>query len=271
MLDKTQNNHFKDNYVEEEYDLSDVFFITTANDIYSIPKALRDRLEVINISGYTELDKISIAKNYMIPKICESNNIKKIKISDEAIIEIIRYYTKESGLRELYRCLSKIVRKIITDKVLYNKKIVSNISNISKYLGNRKYEDLSYSNEVGIINALSVSNSVGNVIKVETNYFKGNGNLIITGSIGEVLKESITVALSYIKSNYKIFGLNDDIFNSDIHINIPNISTKKEGPCAGIAVTTSIISAFNKTSLMLLPETLEPLLALLYVISSPPV
>ena len=245
VLDKNQNSHFKDNYIEEEYDLSDVFFITTANDIYSIPKTLRDRLEVINITGYTELDKISIAKNYMIPKICESNNIKNIKISDDSIIEIIRYYTREAGLRELYRCLSKIIRKIITDKVIYDKKMVSSVSSISKYLGKRKYEDVDYNNEVGIINALSVTNSTGNVIKVETNYYKGTGRLIVTGSLGEVLNQSISIALSYIKSNYKLFGLKEDIFSSDIHVNVPNISTKKEGPCAGIAVTTSIISALS--------------------------
>ena len=245
VLDKNQNSHFKDNYIEEEYDLSDVFFITTANDIYSIPKTLRDRLEIINISGYTELDKISIAKNYMIPNICKSNGIKNIKLSDEALIEMIRYYTKESGLRELHRCLSKIIRKVITDKVIYNKKMVSSISNVSKYLGKRKYEDIDYNNEVGIINALSVSNSMGSVIKVETNYYKGNGKLIVTGSLGDVLNQSITIALSYIKANYKVFGLNEDIFNSDIHVNVPNISTKKEGPCAGCAITTSIISALS--------------------------
>ena len=245
VLDKNQNSHFKDNYIEEEYDLSDVFFITTANDIYSIPKTLRDRLEIINISGYTEIDKISIAKDYMIPKICNSNNINKIKISDDALIEIIRYYTKESGLRELYRCLSKIVRKIITDNVIYNKKMVSSVTSVSKYLGKRKYEDINYNNEVGIINALSVNNSVGSVIKVETNYYKGSGKLIVTGSLGEVLNQSITIALSYIKANYKLFGINDDIFNSDIHVNVPNISTKKEGPCAGVAIATSIISALS--------------------------
>lgn len=245
VLDKNQNSHFKDNYIEEEYDLSDVFFITTANDIYSIPKTLRDRLEIINITGYTEIDKISIAKDYMIPKICKSNDINKIKISDDALIEIIRYYTKESGLRELYRCLSKIVRKIITDNVIYNKKMVSSVTSVSKYLGKRKYEDINYNNEVGIINALSVTNSMGNVIKVETNYYKGNGKLIVTGSLGEVLNQSITIALSYIKANYKLFGLNEDIFNSDIHVNVPNISTKKEGPCAGVAIATSIISALS--------------------------
>ena len=245
VLDKNQNSHFKDNYIEEEYDLSDVFFITTANDIYSIPKTLRDRLEIINITGYTEIDKISIAKDYMIPKICKSNNINKIKMNDDTLIEIIRYYTKESGLRELYRCLSKIVRKIITDNVIYNKKMVSSVTSVSKYLGKRKYEDINYNNEVGIINALSVNNSVGSVIKVETNYYKGSGKLIVTGSLGEVLNQSITIALSYIKANYKLFGINDDIFNSDIHVNVPNISTKKEGPCAGVAIATSIISALS--------------------------
>ena len=245
VLDKTQNKHFKDNYIEEEYDLSDVFFITTANDVYSIPKTLRDRLEIINISGYTELDKINIAKDYIIPRLCKESNIKSIKISDESLTEIIRYYTREAGLRELNRCIAKIIRKIIKDKVLNKKRMISSISSVSKYLGKRKYEDINYNNEVGIINALSVNNSVGNVIKVETNFYKGNGKLIVTGSTGEVLNQSISIALSYIKSNYKLFGLNEDIFDSDIHVNVPNISAKKEGPCAGIAVTTSIISALT--------------------------
>lgn len=245
VLDKIQNKHFKDNYIEEEYDLSDVFFITTANDIYSIPKTLKDRLEIINISGYTELDKISIAKDYMIPRICNECNIKTIKISDVALIEIIRHYTRESGLRELERCISKIVRRIIKDKILNNKKMVYSVSNVSKYLGKRKYESISYTNEIGIINALSVNNSVGNVIKVETNYYKGSGKLIVTGSLGEVLNQSISIALSYVKANYKQFGIDDNIFSSDIHVNVPNISAKKEGPCAGLAITTSIISSLT--------------------------
>ena len=245
VLDKNQNKSFKDNYIEEEYDLSDVFFITTANDINSIPKPLRDRLEIINISGYTELDKLNIAKYYMIPKICKEYDINQIKINDATILEIVRYYTKESGLRELYRCISKIIRKIITDNVLNNKKIVSSISSVSKYLGKRKYEENKCINEVGIINALSVNSSVGNVIKVETNYYEGNGNLIVTGSVGDVLIESVKVALSYIKANYKSFGLDNSILKKDIHVNIPNISSKKEGPCAGIAIVTSIISALS--------------------------
>ena len=249
VLDKNQNQHFKDNYIEEEYNLSDVFFITTANDVNSIPKTLRDRLEIINISGYTELDKLNIAKDYMIPKICKEYDIKPIKISDELILEIVRYYTKESGLRELYRCICKIIRKIITDNILNNKRIVSSISKVSKYLGKRKYEDNKYINEVGIINALSVSNSIGNVIKVETNYYEGKGNLMVTGSVGDILIESVKIALSYIKANYKKFGLNIDIFKSDIHVNIPNISCKKEGPCAGIAIVTSIISALSNRNI----------------------
>ena len=249
VLDKTQNEHFKDNYIEEEYDLSDVFFITTANDIYSIPKTLRDRLEIINITGYTEIDKLNIAKDYIIPKICTECDIKPIKINDDALLEIIRYYTKEAGLRELNRCIAKIVRKVIKDKVLNNRRMVSSISSVSKYLGKRKYEDINYNNEVGIINALSVNNSVGNVIKVETNYYKGTGKLIVTGSTGEVLNQSISIALSYIKANYKLFNLNEDIFNSDIHVNVPNISAKKEGPCAGVAITTSIISALSNKKL----------------------
>lgn len=244
VLDPSQNKHFIDNYLDEEYDLSQVMFITTANDINLIPEPLKDRLEIININGYTELEKINIVKKYIIPNVCESHGIDNIKISDKNILEIIRYYTHESGLRELQRLISKIVRKVALQNI--DKKSTSkSIRNIEEYLGKRKYENDLLDDEIGLVNGLSYTSSGGDIIPIEVNYYKGNGEVIVTGSVGDMLQESVKIALSYIKANYKTFKLNNDIFNSDIHINIPNISIKKEGPSAGVAITTSIISALS--------------------------
>lgn len=245
VLDYSQNKYYKDNYVEEEFDLSNVLFITTANNIDDIPYALRDRLEIINIEGYTEYEKLAICKNYLIPTICSNHNISEIKISDENILKIIRNYTKELGIRQLDRMISKIVRKIVVKKYIYKKRVSLNIKNIEEYLGKVIYEDNQISDDVGIVNALACTLSGGSVIQIETNYFDGDGKITITGSLGEVMKESIEIALSYIKSNYKKFGINKDIFKSDVHINIPNIAVKKDGPSAGCAIVTSIISAFS--------------------------
>jgi len=245
VLDSTQNKFFKDNYLEEEFDLSKTLFIATANDINKIPVALKDRLEIINISGYTELEKIEIAKKYLIPIICKSHSIKNIKISDKDLLNIIRFYTKESGLRELDRMLSKIVRKIVTDKVIDNKKLDLNVKDLENYLGKKVYENQEMVSEVGSVNALAYTNSGGDIIPIESNYFDGKGDIVLTGSLGDVMLESAKIALSYIKSNYKLFNIDKDIFKSDIHINVPNIAVKKEGPSAGVAITTSLISSLS--------------------------
>ena len=244
ILDSS-NKYFKDNYIEEEYDLSKVLFIATANNADLIPDELKDRLEIINIDGYTELEKINIVKNYLIPRICSSHGIKNIKIKDETILEIIRYYTKEAGVRELERLLSKIARKLVTDKVLNNKKINYTVNNVKNFLGNRIYETDSLSKEVGNVTSLVYTAYGGDVIQIEVNHY--NGNLILTGSLGDVMMESAQIALSYIKSNYKLFNIDYSVFNDDIHINIPNIAIKKEGPSAGIAIVTALISALSNT------------------------
>ncbi|MDO4962477.1 MAG: endopeptidase La [bacterium] len=242
VLDSSQNKYFKDNYLEEEYDLSKVLFITTANSIDTIPNELKDRLEIININGYTELEKLDITKEYIIPKVCLKHGIKNIKITDEDIINIIRYYTKESGLRQLERCISKIVRKIIMDSLISNKRVNLNIKKIEKYLGNRLYEIDSVESEIGIVTGLACTNTGGDIVNIETTHYAGVGNLILTGSVGDIIEESSKIALSYIKSNYKLFNIDNKLFNCDIHINIPNISLKKDGPSAGVAIVTSIIS-----------------------------
>lgn len=246
VLDKSQNKYFKDNYINEEFDLSQVMFILTANDIESIPYALKDRLEIINISGYTEIEKLNIAKQHIIPKILKEHKVKSLTISDKYIIEIIRNYTKEAGVRELERQIAKLVRKIVTENILNDKKI-KEVKEIESYLGLPKYIDNSIKyEEVGVVNGLAYTKYGGDILPIEVNYFKGKGELILTGSLGEVMKESASIALDYIKSNYKLFNIDyDKIINSDIHIHVPDGAIKKDGPSAGIALTTCLISALT--------------------------
>ena len=248
VLDSNQNKYFKDNYLDEEYDLSNVLFITTANSIDSIPNELKDRLEIININGYTEIEKLEIAKRHLIPTICSRHGIKDIKLTNDQILNIIRYYTKESGLRQLERLISKIVRKIVTDKVISNKRIILTVKNIEDYLGKRIFEKEEITSEVGIVNSLVYTSFGGDITSVEVNHYEGNGNIILTGSLGDVMLESAKIALSYIKANYKLFNIDYNIFKEDMHINIPNIAIKKEGPSAGISITTAIISALSNLS-----------------------
>ena len=249
VLDSTQNKLFKDHYLEEEYDLSDVLFITTANDIKTIPTALLDRLEVINIDGYTELEKISIANDYLIPKICADHGIKNIKISNEELLNLIRFYTKESGVRELERMISKIVRKKVSNKVINNKKINLSVTDVSKYLGKRIYDKEEITNEIGVVNGLAYTNYGGDIVKIEANHYKGNGNIILTGSMGDIMLESAKIALSYIKANYKKFNIDYNVFKDDIHINVPNIAIPKEGPSAGVTLVTCLISTLSNLNI----------------------
>ena len=248
VLDSNQNHSFVDNYIDEEVDLSKVLFILTANNIDDIPIALKDRLEIIKIDGYSEYEKLDIAKNYLIPNNMKIHNIK-LDLDDELIVDIIRNYTIESGVRELERNISKICRKVVT-KILREKistdDIVINEDTLINYLGKSKHVKTIIDPKVGVVNGLSCTPYGGNVLPIEVNYYKGSGKLILTGLLGDVIKESATIALSYIKANYKKFNIRyEDLINNDIHIHIPSGSVSKEGPSAGVALTTSIISAFN--------------------------
>ena len=252
VLDPNQNKYFKDNYIEEEFDLSKVMFIATANYIEDIPEALKDRLEIVKLSGYTEFEKLKIAKNYLLPKICKDHgiNYKYVEINDNIILKIIRNYTKEAGVRELERKLATIIRKIITSlayhRININKVIITN-KMINEYLGNPIYEmqKINY-NEIGVVNALAYTKFGGDVLPIEVVSFKGTGNITLTGSLGDVMKESAIVALNYIKANYKYFDIDyEKLTNNDIHIHMPDAAINKDGPSAGIALTSALISLFK--------------------------
>lgn len=247
VLDPEQNKYFVDNFIEEEYDLSKVMFITTANSLDLIPEPLKDRLEIIELNSYTEYEKLDIAKNYLIPNLMYSHNASNIIFEDDSILQIIRNYTREAGVRNLERNLEEIIRKIITERLINKKNSEIILNDVSKYLGNKKYcYGKVEKNEIGVVNGLAYTPFGGDIIKIEVNYYKGNGNLILTGSLGDVIKESAQIALSYVKSNAGIFGIDSERFlKNDIHIHIPEGSTPKDGPSAGTTIVTSLIASLS--------------------------
>lgn len=246
VLDIEQNKYFVDNYIEEEFDLSNVLFVLTANYVENIPPALKDRLELIEISGYTELEKLSIAKEYLIPKLCKENGLKKISIKDKEILYIIRNYTRESGVRDLKRKLDQIIRKIVTKQIMNNEIIKNvNIKDIEEFLGPAIIIPV-ISNNIGVANGLAFTSFGGELLPIEVTHYNGNGELILTGSLGDVMKESAYIALSYIKANCDFFKLDyQTIIKSDIHIHVPEGATPKDGPSAGITLTSALISVFS--------------------------
>ena len=252
VLDKEQNKTFVDSYVEEEFDLSNVMFILTANYIENIPIELRDRLEIIELSSYTDFEKLDIAKDYLIKKNLEECGLTNtsISFSDNSLLSIIRNYTREAGVRELDRTIASILRKIATNIVEggSKKKYIINEKNITNYLGVYKYNDnLVLENSIGTFNALAFTSFGGETLKVEVTYYKGDGKIILTGQLGDVMRESCEIALSYIKANCNSFGIDyEELSNSNIHIHALDGAVKKDGPSAGIAITTAIISAFKK-------------------------
>ena len=249
VLDHEQNSSFSDHYIEEEFDLSHVMFITTANYIEQIPYELKDRLEIIELYSYTEYEKLDIAKKHIIPNKLDEYNVdsKKITFTDDGILEIIRYYTKEAGVRNLERMIESVVRKIVKQIVVDKKKddFLITEKNIFDFLGNRKFIDTSYKDNlpVGVVNGLAYTEFGGDILQIEVNKFKGNGAIILTGSLGEVMKESASIAISYIKSNSDKFKIDENVFKeNDIHIHVPEGAVPKEGPSAGVTLTTAILS-----------------------------
>lgn len=250
VLDKEQNSSFVDHYIEEEFDLSEVMFIATANYIEQIPNELRDRLEIVDISSYTEYEKLDIAKNYLIPNLLKEHGLtdKEVLLEDEAVLQIVRNYTKESGVRELDRLIANIFRKIVKEIIFDKKdKKIYKLSSktIEKYLRIQKYSYNEDENKkrIGVVNGLAYTVFGGDILPIEANMYKSKDNLILTGSLGDVLKESARIALSYIKANAKDFKINlDKLDEMVIHINVPEAATPKDGPSAGTALTTTLIS-----------------------------
>jgi len=251
VLDPEQNANFSDHYIEENYDLSQVMFLATANYMEGIPEPLKDRMEIIELSSYTELEKLEIAKKYLIPRVIEITglNNKMLKFKPNSIEEIIKYYTRESGVRQLERLLNKIARKFIVK--LLNKKISTEeiiADNVKDYLGKQIFDYTKKENEsqIGVVTGLAYTQYGGDILPIEVNYFKGKGNLVLTGKLGEVMKESATIALDYIKANAITFNIPDIFFaEHDIHIHVPEGAVPKDGPSAGITLTTAIISALT--------------------------
>jgi len=253
VLDPEQNTTFRDRYLEVPFDLSKVMFITTANSLDTIPYPLLDRMEVISLTGYTAQEKLQIAKQYLIPKQVKLNGLteKKIEITDDAIMEIIEGYTMEAGVRNLDREIGSVVRKVAC-KVAENKRARKTIVQkeaVGDYLGIRKnVRDLTLEkDEVGASTGLAWTSVGGATLTIEVGLMKGKGEIVLTGKLGDVMKESARAAISYIRANASKYDLDDDVFEkTDIHIHVPEGATPKDGPSAGITMATAILSAFTK-------------------------
>lgn len=251
VLDKEQNDRFKDHYIEEEYDLSKVMFIATANYIEQIPYELQDRLEIIELSSYTEYEKYDIAVKYLIPKALDNSGLTQlnIEITDESIMKMIRNYTKEAGVRELERVIDRILRKAVKEILLENKTFIKVDDKIlEKYLGIEKYNyTKNEDTQIGVVNGMAYTSYGGDILPIEVTMYKGKGNLILTGSLGEVMKESCKIAISYVKTILKEIGVEENqLEENDIHIHAPEGAVPKDGPSAGIALTSAIISMLKK-------------------------
>ncbi|MEK2647126.1 endopeptidase La [Bdellovibrio sp. BCCA] len=282
VLDPEQNNNFQDHYLELEYDLSKVMFIATANSLHTIPRPLLDRMEIINLEGYIEQEKFHIAKNYLVPKQLENHGLKdyKVTIKDETIRDIIRYYTKEAGVRNLERQMANVCRKVAKeivmgeavenfkaeakgDKKSASKKgaktaakttakpagYVVTPQKLVELLGPHKFKFgvIETENEIGLTNGMAWTEVGGDLLAVEVSVVPGKGKFTVTGQLGDVMKESCAAAMSYVRSRGPLFGLDKEYFsNIDVHIHLPEGAVPKDGPSAGIALTTSIVSAIMK-------------------------
>lgn len=252
VLDAEQNKFFSDHYLEEPYDLSNVFFICTANYLENIPAPLRDRLEIVQLSSYTEFEKFEIAKRHLVDKQLNLHGLDKerFSISDEVIWIIIRDYTKEAGVRELERLIGALIRKAIKSILMDNlERVDITADNLAHWLGNAKY---SYNKtepvqQIGVVTGLAYTQYGGDTLPVEVTYYRGDGKLVLTGKLGDVMKESAQAALSYVKTNCDKFNIDPEIFKkNDIHIHVPEGAVPKDGPSAGVTIATALISALTK-------------------------
>jgi len=254
VLDPEQNVEFRDNYIEVAFDLSQVMFITTANQIETIPAPLLDRMEVIRISGYTENEKVCIAQDYLIPRQLRENGLreKEVAFSDEAILSIIRLYTRESGVRNLEREIGSVLRKIVTDKAKGKRRVRKvNPKYVQEMLGRARFkpieEILKRTSIPGVATGLAWTPTGGDVLFIEATIMPGKEKFTITGSIGNVMQESAQAALSYIRAHADTYGIDSNFFEkSDIHLHIPAGGQPKDGPSAGVTITTALISLLSK-------------------------
>ncbi len=249
-LDPQQNHSFSDHYLEVPFDLSDVMFITTANTLETIPDALRDRLEIIDFSGYIEEEKVRIAKDFIIPRVLKDHGLKPTQVIfiKEAVATLIRDYTREAGVRDLERQFSKIARKICRQMVEFPKKykkVSITSKDLTKYLGATifSYQTKNKKDEIGIVSALSWTPAGGEILPIEATSMPGKGKLVVTGRLGNVMKESVHAALSYARSKAKLES--EDFYGRDLHINVPSASMRKDGPSAGITMATALVSLFT--------------------------
>jgi len=252
VLDPEQNNAFADNFIEEPYDLSNVLFICTANYLENIPSPLLDRLELIELNSYTAIEKMHIAKEHLIKKCLVANGLSsdQIEFDDHAIDFIIERYTREAGVRELERLISSICRKVCVELVNDSKlkKVVVHPHEVKKYLGIEIFESTQKEKgeQVGVVTGLAYTEYGGDILPIEVNYFPGKGSLILTGKLGDVMKESCSIALDYVRANAKKYGIDSNLFDkNDIHVHVPEGAVPKDGPSAGVAITTAIISSLS--------------------------
>ncbi len=253
VLDPEQNAAFNDHYLEVDFDLSEVMFICTANSM-NIPAPLLDRMEVIRLPGYTEDEKLNIARRYLLPKQIKANGLKdnELKVNDEGLLDIVRYYTREAGVRNLEREIAKICRKAVKSLLLEKKKgatIKVDAKNIDKYLGVRRfrYGEAEETDRIGHVTGLAWTEVGGELLSIEAAVLPGKGRPIFTGKLGEVMKESIQAAVTVVRSRSDMLGLDKDFYsNIDFHVHLPEGATPKDGPSAGIGICTAMVSALTK-------------------------
>ena len=252
VLDPEQNSHFSDHYLEEEYDLSHVLFVATANYLENIPAPLRDRMDIIHVDSYTEQEKFEIAIRYLIPRQLEVHGLsnQQLTVTDEVVMELIQHYTREAGVRQLERLIGSICRK--TARKLLSEELESVLVDpkmLTDLLGKHKFTHglLEEEDQVGVVTGLAYTQFGGDILPVEVTYYKGTGKMVLTGKLGDVMKESAQTAISYVRANAERFNIDPLLFKDhDIHIHVPEGATPKDVPFAGVTMTTALVSALAK-------------------------